>query len=327
MKHYYSYVVTKTPLRISFLGGGTDIPYFYKRYGGSTFNTAINKFVFVTVKRHANYFFETYRLNYHQSENCNSISEIKNSIIRETIKYFKIKKPLYISVISDVPSGTGLGGSSSFLVGLISALCKLENINTNKKKIFKIASHIELNILKNPIGKQDYVPAIYGGLSYAVFKKNGDIKIKKFELGNFSIPMNIFWTNKTRTASRVLEFQKKKFLDNIISLLTLKKITDKFCKNLFKNDFLNIKELINSLNHSWDLKKSLSEKISFDKADRFINLVRSNLKGAKILGAGGGGFILVLGELSKVFLKRHSKKMIYEKVISYNKGSEILIAK
>ena len=128
MKKKLSYVVSKTPLRISFLGGGTDIPYFYKKYGGATFSIAINKFVYVTVKRHSKYFIENYRLNYYDTEICHKISKIKNSIIRETLKFFKIKTPLYISVISDIPTGSGLGGSSSFIIGLINALCKLENI-------------------------------------------------------------------------------------------------------------------------------------------------------------------------------------------------------
>ena len=178
MKKIINFVVSKTPLRVSFLGGGTDVPYFYKKFGGSTLSMAIDKFVYVTVKRHSHYFIEKYRLNYHESENSNSIKNIKNTIIKETIRYFKIKTPLYISVISDVPIGSGLGGSSSFLVGLITALCKLEGIILSKKKIFELAAYIEINILKKPIGKQDHIPAVYGGFAYTLYKKNHEVKKK-----------------------------------------------------------------------------------------------------------------------------------------------------
>lgn len=326
MEKKLNFVVSKTPLRISFLGGGTDIPYFYRNFEGSTFSTAIDKFVYVTIKRHTNYFIEKYRLNYHESENCQSVESIKNSIIRETIKFFKIKTPLYISIISDVPTGTGLGGSSSFLVGLINALCKLENIRLTKKKIFELAVHIELDILKKPMGKQDHIPAVYGGLSYSVYKKNEDVIIKKFKTNISKIPMNIFWTKKTREANKLLKVQKEKLSYNIENLQLMRDITNKYCKNVFKENYLNINELIKALNKNWALKKSLNSEITFPVADKFINNMTKKSLGAKILGAGGGGFILILGRIDKNFLKKNFGKMINEKINISNDGSKILIA-
>ena len=323
----FNFVVSKTPLRISFLGGGTDISYFYRKYEGSTLSAAIDKFVYVTVKRHTHYFIEKYRLNYYETENCNSVKDIKNSIIRETIKYFKIKSPLYISIISDVPSGTGLGGSSSCLVGLINALCKLESINLSKKEMFELATHIEINVLSKPIGKQDHIPAVYGGLTYSVYKKNDTVKIKKLDQKFLKIPMKIFWTNKIREAHKLLKIQKNNFVSNYKNLVLIKNISDTFCKKIFKKNSLSLRELINAVNDSWSLKKSLNSQISFSIADKFIDYVKKESFGAKILGAGGGGFILVLGNLNKFKIRKKYKTMINETVTISKEGSKILIAK
>ena len=208
MKKKLSYVVSKTPLRISFLGGGTDIPYFYKKYGGATFSIAINKFVYVTVKRHSKYFIENYRLNYYDTEICHKVSKIKNSIIRETLKFFKIKTPLYISVISDIPTGSGLGGSSSFIIGLINALCKLENIKISKFELLRYATKIEIDILKKPIGKQDHIPAIYGGIIFTKYFRNNKIFINKIRNIKLKVPINIIWTNVSRDSYLTLNDQK-----------------------------------------------------------------------------------------------------------------------
>ena len=135
-------VISKTPLRVSFAGGGTDIPYFYKKYSGATVSCAIDKYIYVTVKYHNNFGFK-YRLNYSLTEQVNSIDEIKNLRIRYALKFLKIKKPLYINTFSDFPANTGLGSSSSFTVGLLNALVKLINRKLSKIKLAEIAYKIE----------------------------------------------------------------------------------------------------------------------------------------------------------------------------------------
>ena len=323
MKKKLSYVVSKTPLRVSFLGGGTDISYFYEKFNGATINTAINKFVYVTIKRHSRYFIENYRLNYHDSENTLSIDKIKNSIIRETLKYFNIKEKLYISVVADVPTGSGLGGSSSFIVGLINAICKLETIKISKKKIYEIATHIEIKIIRSPIGKQDHIPAVFGGLIYTRYLKNDKVIIKKMNYGGNLKPMNLLWTMKTRDANVVLESQKKKLKQNLDNLIQIKNMADKYYIQTKKKKKIDLKNLIMLVNKSWFLKKSLSKMISFNLVDKI--LLRSNNQnlGGKLLGAGGGGFILLIGQI-KNSIKR---KYITESIKVYKKGTEIILAK
>ena len=320
MKKKFNYVVSKTPLRISFLGGGTDIPYFYRKHDGATLNIAVNKFVYVTVKRHSEYFIENYRLNYYDTEICQKITKIKNSIIRETLKYFDLKTPLYISVISDIPTGSGLGGSSSFIVGLINALCKLENIKITKSKLLSYATKIELDILKKPIGKQDHIPAIYGGMLFTKYLKNDNILINKIRDIKLKVPINIIWTNISRDSFLTLNSQKKRFKKNIENLKLIKKLCEEFCQTIFKTKKINHKKLSSYINQSWELKKKLSPLISLDKADKIINYAQKKFIGSKLLGAGGGGFILYLGKKNNKIFKNY----LYEEVKIYNNGTEII---
>ena len=319
-----NYVISKTPLRVTFLGGGTDIPYFYKNYGGATINLAINKYVYVTVKRHSSYFIENYRLNYHETENCFKINQIKNSIIKETIKYLKIRCPLFISIISDVPTGTGLGGSSSFTVGLVLALAKLENIKVDQKKLFNVATEIELNIIKNPIGKQDHVPAVFGGMNYTNYLKNDKIQISKMNANKLNENLMIVWTKITRDANFILENQKRSFKKNIKTLKKMKDITTQFYKSYYRNKKLNLDALISDVNFSWQLKEKLSRHISLSTVKKLISDAQSKNIGAKILGAGGGGFVFLFDKklFKKIEFKNYS--FIFEKVNVSKEGSKII---
>ena len=174
------FVTTKTPLRISFSGGGTDMPYFFNKYNGRTLSTSIDKYIYVTVKTHNN-FNEKFRLNYSDTEIVNRVDDIKNLRIKETLKFFKINEPLYINTISDLPYNTGLGSSSSFLVGLISAIYLLKNEKINLRLISELAFKIENKITNNSLGKQDHYIAAYGGIINITYKKEKVI-VKKINL-------------------------------------------------------------------------------------------------------------------------------------------------
>jgi D-glycero-alpha-D-manno-heptose-7-phosphate kinase len=207
-------VVTRTPLRISFFGGGTDISSFYKKYSGDIFSTTINKYIYVTVKEHGKIFSEKYRLNYSISERKKKINDIKNNIIKETIRHLKIHRPLYISSVGDLPSKSGLGSSSSFTVGLIKALYEFESKKISKKELAELACKIEIDILKNPIGKQDQYAAAFGGLNHIAFFKNSGVKVNykknyiKFIKKIFDNSL-LLYTGITRKASDILAAQKK----------------------------------------------------------------------------------------------------------------------
>ena len=323
-------VITKTPLRVSYLGGGTDINYFYKNYGGSVFNCAINKYVYVTVKRHSELYDEKFRLNYSKSENTGSINKIQNRIIKECLKITKITFPIYISTISDIPTGSGLGGSSSFTVGLLKGLYALQEKKITKKKLYNIACMIEIDILKEPIGKQDQIPAVYGGLNFTKFKKNGNIVKKSIDqkkIGrNFFESSLLVWTKSTRSASKILQHQKKNININLNQLKQIKSNADFFFNIIEMKKKINMKEFGSLVNDSWKQKKNLSNKITLKNINKIIkDSLKVGCYGAKLLGAGGGGFILIFGKRKSL----HKMKKLFNKLkyLNFNlstTGSKII---
>ena len=295
-------VITKTPLRISFVGGGTDMPYFYNKFSGATISCAINKYVYVTAKYHNN-FQEKYRLNYSATENVKSVDEIKNLRIREVIKKLKITRPLYINTFADIPTNSGLGSSSSFTVGLIHALCGLENKNISKKKIAEMAYEIEARITNNSLGKQDHYIASFGGIKHIQYNKK-KIKISSIVLDKKKIEylFNSFflvWTGKNRSATNVLKDQKKNIKKNYINLNLLNNFTKNFL-NEIKKEKLNIKKMAKIVSKTWDLKKKFSKLVTSNSINRIYNEIVNKISyGGKLLGAGNGGFILIIFDLKK----------------------------
>lgn len=322
-------VITRTPLRISFMGGGTDFKYFYKNNVAGIVSSTINRFVYVTVKRHPRFFFENYRLNYSKSETALKVSDIKNDIIRECIKFSGIKEKLYISTISDFPSNTGLGGSSAFVVGLLKALFELQNKSISKNKLLEYAIKIEIDILKSPIGIQDHISAVYGGLNYIKIYRN-NIKINKIKMNSYKINfffkrINLFWTGGTREANKILSDQKKNLKKNIKNLKILQNKSILFYFELKKKKH-NLNKICELIDESWKLKSKFSNKIVNNKILNVISLLKkNNFHGLKILGAGGGGFILAFNkkkDLNKNFKNLKNISIEYQKV-----GSEIIYKK
>lgn len=324
----YNYVTTRTPLRISFLGGGTDMEYFYSRYGSNIFSAAINKFVYVTVKKHSAFFKENYRLNYSHSEIRQNENSIKNNIIRECLKLTNAKPPIYISTVADVPTGSGLGGSSSFTVGLLNALFTFLGKKIEKKKIYNLACKIEIKILKQSIGKQDQFPATYGGINFFKIKKNGEVKKSKKKinyLNKFKNKIKIYWSETSRNASKILEFQKKNFSKNNIYLQEINNISKEFNKKYSASKNFNLISLGNYINKSWNLKTKISKKINKDILNLINFSIQNGAYGAKLCGAGGGGFVLILAD-KKVFKKidKKFKKISSEKVNIENEGTKVI---
>ncbi len=316
-----SFVLTKTPLRISFIGGGTDMPYFFNKHFGRTVSGTIDKFIYVTVKIHSN-FNEKYRLNYFETEIVNNIEDIKNLRIKETLKHFRIKVPLYINTFADVPANSGLGSSSVFLVGLIKAMYALRGTNISEKNIAELAFKIENKITKGTTGKQDHYISAYGGLNEIVYKKNytkvTPIKINKYNKKLINNNLLFVWTGISRSSSTNLISQKKNYRNNEKKLIFLNKLTNNFLKE-FKKKKINLKAIGALLSESWELKKKFSDSISNNKLNRIYNYTINNgALGGKLLGAGGGGFFMflcpkqkqlkIIKRYSKIILKLNSKK-------------------
>ncbi len=329
-------IITRTPLRVSLIGGGTDIPSFYKYNDyGEVISTSINKYVYVIVKKQDPLYFEKYRLNYSETEIVNEVKKIKNPIIKACIEYLKIKDNLYIGTIADVPSSTGLGSSSSFCVGLLNALYAYKGIKISKKELAKQAFHIEVNILKKPIGKQDHYASAFGGINYIKFKSNENVIIKKINKNknnyrNLFKSISFYWSGKMRSADNVLQDQNKNKMKNKNKLTIIRNMTKQF-NDLLLTKKLNLNEIGNLIDNSWKLKRELSAKISNKKIDQIYNIAKINgAFGGKILGAGGGGFLMIISPPHKInIIKKSIEKFKFEKIDfkMENTGSIIVLNK
>ena len=332
---YKKIVITKTPLRISFSGGGTDISNFYKKQSGIVITSTIDKFVYVTVKEHGELFNRNYRLNYSRAENKNKLNKIQNDIIRETLKVIKINKPIYISSISDIPTNTGLGSSSAFTVGLIKALYEFKNKKISNVAVAKLASEIEIKKVKSPIGKQDQYSTSIGGLNILEFKKNNNVliqKIKKKKLIKEIFNNSIFvWVGGARKANKILEDQNKKIKVNLKKLSNLKKLTKElqWAININKFSINNFAEIVKK---GWEIKKKLSNKILNKKIIKiYSSAIQNGSLGGKLLGAGGGGFLFLVIKKKNILTFKKNMLSLHKdiKIIDFNyydKGAVVLFS-
>src|ERR687891_221300 len=222
------YVLTRTPLRVSFAGGGTDLAAFYEASEyGAVLSTAINKYIYVTVKRHSDVFDEPIRVNYSKSEQVHRVEQIQNNIARECMRFLEIEPPIYISTVADLPASTGLGGSSSFAVGLLNALHAFRGERVSAGQLAEEASYIEIDVLKQPIGKQDQYAAAFGGLNFFSFKAGGAVTVEPQRWTNGGLKalfecILMFWTGHQRDSSSVLSEQKANTPAKMDSLLRIR---------------------------------------------------------------------------------------------------------
>lgn len=289
-------VSTITPQRISFIGGGTDLPAFYKDHDGEVISSAIDKYIYVTVKRHSPLFQEAYRLSYSKTEHVQSLEDIENGIARECLRLVPVEPPLYVSTAADLPASSGLGSSSSFAVGLLLALHLLKGERVSPGQLAEEACEVEINVLGNPIGKQDQYAAAFGGLNHLTFKKNGRVEIDHLVLQD-NLVDRIFenslliWTGIQRDASHVLSRQNKNLENKLTQYKSLSQ-DNRDCKELLlhppKDFLIRFGKL---LDKTWQTKKSLEQSISSTAIDEIHSRVRSlGGYGGKLSGAGGGGF-------------------------------------
>lgn len=290
-------IITKTPFRISFVGGGSDMKSFYQFHNGKVLSSTIDKYIYVVVRKQLGIVEFKYRVNWSQTELSNSINSIEHPVVREALKYFKIKYPIEITTFSDIPSNTGLASSSAFAVGLVHALLILQKKKFTKHTIATIAAKLEVEILKRNVGKQDHFACSYGGFNKITFYKNEKVKISKINLKKKIVDklksnLKLYYTSIKRNASTILEDQKKlnkHQMKNLMTLVNLVNPTIKILKSKEKN--LNLIGI--TLHKNWEIKRLMSKKITSKLIDRYyFKAIKAGASGGKILGAGNGGFFL-----------------------------------
>ena len=267
-------IITKTPLRISLLGGNTDFPKYFKKYGGAGITASIDKYIYCIVKER---FDKEIRVNYSIKEIVHTIKDIKHDLVREAMKLVGVKEGIEITFLSDIPSeGSGLGSSSALVVGLLNALHHYKNDPVTTRQLAEEACKIEVDILKNPIGYQDQYAVAFGGCNLIEYGK--EITLRPFELNEECLLL--FYTGITRKTTDVLSKLK---LD--------KKILDKNKSLVYRAG----KEMLSVLlNESWELKKKLNPLTTNKEIDTmYQTALNLGALGGKIIGAGGGGFLLL----------------------------------
>ncbi len=294
-------IITKTPFRVSFCGGGSDIPDFYREHGGCVVSTSINRYMYISIHP---YFDENITLlKYSQTETVDDISKIKHSILNRVLNDMNVKG-VEITSTADVPSGTGLGSSSSFTVGLLHSLYCYKGKYVSKDRIAEEACDIEINRLGNPIGKQDQYAAACGGLNLISFHRDDSVTVepiimKSAALQELQDNIMILYTGITHDANKILSEQKKNIsekdkTDNLIRMCDLAKAMQRALVNNEISDFGKI------LNEGWQKKKELASGITDRRIDEMYEAALANgALGGKLLGAGGGGFLLFYCEKEK----------------------------
>lgn len=290
-------ILVRSPLRISLGGGGTDLPSYYMENEGFLVAAAINKYVFVSVM---NPFSPGYTLKYSEYEHVQNIDDIKHPIIRESLK-LGFKKNLEITTLADLPSGTGLGSSGSFTTALIKALYANSSKNLNSDELAELACDIEINKLNEPIGKQDQYIASYGGISSFSFNKDDSVDVKPLNISDdtlFDLEDNLmlFFTGYSRSASKILKDQQTKSKQNdedmLNNLHNVKKLGLESKNALESGDTKLFGEL---MHEHWENKKKRSGGMSNDKINSWYDIAMDNgAIGGKLVGAGGGGFLMFM---------------------------------
>ncbi|MAH97931.1 MAG: GHMP kinase [Euryarchaeota archaeon] len=320
-------VGTRTPFRMSFIGGGSDLKEFYEKIPGRVISTSINKYMYIFSHQ---YFDDKIQVKYSKTELVDDVEKIQHPIVREALRQFNIKS-IDINSIADIPSGSGLGSSSAYTVGL------LHNLNTFIKKYVSLdnlaeeACRLEIDILGEPIGKQDQYASAFGGLNKITFFPDGKVDVEPIIMDrdlnkNLQNNLLLFYLGSTRKASSVLTDQKSNLISNQSKFDNLKRMTDlvdQMHQSLIKSDLDSFGKI---LDQNWMLKKTLSNKISNEKIDELYSLGKKNgAKGGKILGAGGGGFILFYCEKKYQNKLRDAMRKLKEVDFHFeNSGTKII---
>jgi D-glycero-alpha-D-manno-heptose-7-phosphate kinase len=291
-------IITRTPFRISFFGGGTDYPAWYQEHGGMVLATTIDKYCYISCRHLPPFFEHKHRIVYSRIENVRHLDEIEHPAVRATLGWAGCDKGLEIHYDGDLPARSGLGSSSSFTVGLVHALAALEGKYTSKEELAKNAIHIEQKIINENVGSQDQVSAAFGGFNRIEFRKNDTFQVSpvilaKVRLQELQSHLMLSFTGLSRNAPEIAKSKIENFKSREVELKRMKEMVDEAI-HMLQNIKIPIHEFGKLLHQSWLYKRSLSDKVSTPEIDSLYDeAMRAGATGGKLLGAGGGGFLLL----------------------------------
>ncbi len=322
-------IITRTPLRISIGGGGTDLPSYYEKFGGFVISAAINHYIYIALHKT---FVPNYIVKYSQFETVDSVDQIKHPIVREAFKLHDIKPFIEMVSMADIPAGTGLGSSGSFNVGLLRGLHQLKRQHITTYSLAEEACHVELDLLKEPIGKQDQYIAAFGGLNCLEFSKTGQVTVSPLRISSETLHdlednLLMFFTGYSRSASGVLAHQKSLSESNDRAMLEnlhfIKELGISIKAALENGDTVEYARLMHM---HWLHKKERSGGVSNENINRWYDVgFKNGALGGKLIGAGGGGFILFYAQDRFALRKAMEKEGLTEVRFSFDfEGSKVV---
>ena len=294
-------IISKTPFRISFFGGGTDYPEWYHENGGSVLATTIDKYCYISCRHLPPFFEHKHRIVYSKIESVKTTEEIQHPVVRAVLSNLSITDGLEIHHDADLPARSGLGSSSSFTVGLINVLNALKGLQISKQDLAKQATYIEQEVLKETVGSQDQVLAAFGGFNRIDFHPDDSFNISPVIINKDLVEqlqshMLLFFTGLSRFSSDIARDKVSNFTNRFQELTQIKEMVDEGM-SILQSPSTPIMDLGKLMHESWKLKRSLSVKVSTPKIDEIYEAgIKAGATGGKILGAGGGGFILFFAE-------------------------------
>lgn len=332
-------IISRTPFRVSFFGGGTDYPVWYRKNKGAVLATSINKYCYISCRYLPPFFEHKYRIVYGIQEKVKKISEIQHPAVRECLNFMNIEKGVEIHHDGDLPARAGLGTSSSFTVGLLKALYALKGNMVAKRNLALDAIHVEQNMIKENVGSQDQVTTAFGGFNKIEFDDDQEFQVQPITLTSekYELLQNhlmLFFTGFSRTASDIAGEQIKKIPDRNRELKRMTEMVDEAINILNEND-TNLNDFGKLLHESWMIKRKLTNKITTDTIDKiYETALKAGAIGGKLLGAGGGGFILFfVGPENQNKVREKMKHLLHvpfrfeelgSQIIYYSRGEENL---
>jgi D-glycero-alpha-D-manno-heptose-7-phosphate kinase len=323
-------LIIRTPYRVSFFGGGTDYPAWYREHGGAVLSTTINKYSFLVLRTLPDIFDYKYRIRYYDREEVQEVNQIQVPVIREAIKYMKINTGIDITHHGDLPNRTGIGSSSSFAVSLIHGLSALKHQQKTKRELARLAITLEQEVLGESVGSQDQVAAAFGGFNRIEFGGQSEFMCHPLPLRAEVVKeleswVQIFFTTKLRNSFDITEKKIENILNKTVDLREMQDLTKEAESVLFGVEYNRIHEFASLLNTQWRLKKDIATSITNPEIDDIYRAgINAGAVGGKILGAGGGGFILFLTPPEKQQQVQEALKLKHVPVAFEFLGSQLI---
>ncbi len=324
-------ILTRTPFRISFFGGGTDYPIWYREHGGAVLSTSINKYCYISCRYLPPFFDYKYRFRYSAREEVNAIQEIIHPSIRECLRFMNMEKGIEMVHTSDIPARSGIGSSSAFTIGLLNALYALSGKMVTKRQLAREGIHIEQNLIKENVGSQDQVACAFGGLNKIEFGGSNEFYVNPLPIGDEKINLlqkhlMLFFTGFTRNASDIADEQINNTHAKNAELKAMAEMVDEGIK-ILNGSINNLMDFGRLLHETWKVKKRMANSITTNKIDEIYRVAReAGAIGGKLLGAGGGGFMLFFADTEiQPLIKERLKDLLYVPFAFESLGTQIIV--